>query len=765
MGSRLARSTPVRLAIFALLATVLVWSSLHDAARLNEFRDAQVLQLYEHSAVDTIHRFGQLPFWNPYYCGGLDAVGAPQSRFTSPTLLLSLALGPERAEIVVVFLFAIVGMEGVYRWLRLRVFEPGAALLVAPVFALSGHFSVAYFRGWTNFFSFELVPWILLGVTLAARGRVAGIALCSIAFAVMLGFGGTFAAPLVAVAAVIEGTRALIEQPRPSRWRSLAMLATAASFMVTVALVRLWPIGETLAAAPRIMAGPPGHQPKAILAAIIGELIPKDGDIDLRGSFFIGASFLAVAALGGSERRALRAIFIVVVFVWLSAGYARKPALFALLRELPVFSALRYPERFLWMAVLFVCEPAAHALARVPLLGEGKKWRIGVWLVLGGAIAWTVYGQIRAFERVAAARVLGTVTETRTADFHQGRGNRWLATHYQALGIGSLACWETHPVAMSPLLRADLPAEEYLSTSTRDAGTVKRISWSPNKIVVHTALTRHARLLVNQNWNPGWHASTGTVLSNDGLLAIDLPAGEQDVTLQFRPWSTIAGAGVTLLSLVMLGVLARRARKRGALFAPASRVGTAMCVLLPWLALSTAYALSPDPRWPPPTLRNPNGSPALVEVEAEQQLPATPLGAEFDLPLRIEAGRLVGPDPIDNLTIDVYLRRTGTLPRATTMFVHVERRAGQAVAAKDKETFFNLDHQVIAGSFYLSDTPQGRIAHDAFGLHLKDAAGGIWDVWVGFGHVSGQRGRAKVTAPGKAEISDHRVRVASFLVE
>ena len=30
--------------------------------------------------------------------------------------------------------------------------------------------------------------------------------------------------------------------------------------------------------------------------------------------------------------------------------------------------------------------------------------------------------------------------------------------------------------------------------------------------------------------------------------------------------------------------------------------------------------------------------------------------------------------------------------------------------AKGKESFFNLDHQVIAGSFYLSDAPEGRIA-------------------------------------------------------
>ena len=103
-------------------------------------------------------------------------------------------------------------MEGTYRWLRLRVNDASAALRIAPIFALSGHFAVSYFRGWTSFFGFALLPFVLLGVTLTARGRTSGIAVSAIAFAVMVGFGGTFAAPIVAVAVTVEATRAIAEQ-------------------------------------------------------------------------------------------------------------------------------------------------------------------------------------------------------------------------------------------------------------------------------------------------------------------------------------------------------------------------------------------------------------------------------------------------------------------------------------------------------------------------------------------------------------------------
>jgi hypothetical protein len=491
----------------------------------------------------------------------------------------------------------------------------------------------------------------------------------------------------------------------------------------------------------------------------------KDGDIELRGSFFVGAAFLAIAALGGAERRALRGMVVVIVFVWLAAGYARKPALFALLRELPVFAALRYPERFLWLALLFASEPAAHAVARVPLVGEGRRWRIGVWVVLSAGLGWTIANEIDAFHRVAAARTLGVITAARAPEFHQARGNRWLAAHFQAMGVGSLSCWETHPVAQSPLLRADLVAEEYLSDASRGAGTVKRVGWTPNTVTLHATLTRPARVLVNQNWHPGWHASVGEVVSNEGLLAVDLPAGDQEVALRFRPWSTLAGAGVSASALLMLAVLGWRTRRRGALLSAGTWRGTAACVLAPWLVAGIAYARSPDPRWAPAPPRNANGTPALVEVATEDHVPATPLGADFALPLRVEAGRITGPDQDDSLLFDVYLRRTGALPRATTMFVHIERRAGQREPPKERETFYNADHQVVGGSFYLSDTPEGRVVHDAFGVRLKEPARGVWDVYVAFGHVSGQRGRAKVTSPGKATISEDRVKIGWFQIE
>ncbi|MBS2019632.1 MAG: hypothetical protein JST00_42615 [Deltaproteobacteria bacterium] len=768
MFARLASRLPFRLSVFAAIAAALVWPHMADAPRLNEFRDVHFLLLYQRTAIETILRYGELPLWNPYYCGGFDAVGSPQAGFVSPTLLLGLLFGAERAELLTVFFMTIVGMEGMFRWLHLRVRSEGAAMMVAPVFALSGQFAVAYYRGWTNFLGFQLVPWILFGITLAAKRKMSGVAIASIAFAWLIGFAGLFAAPMLAIAAVIEALRTVVDEPREKVGRSLVMLGIAALFMGAVAWVRLWPVAETLAASPRIMAGTPAHTARGLLNALIGELVVKDGNTELVGSFYVGSTFLALIALGGQDRRALRALAIVITFVWLAEGYGRQPSLFGWVRQIPGFASLRYPERFLWFAILFASEPAANALARVPRMGEGQGWRRIAWVVLGGSLVWTIGKEIETFEGVAKARMLGQITPLEPpVPFRQSRGNRWFAMHVQATGLGSLSCYETHRLPMSPLLRGDLPAEEYLAEGT---GKVERKAWSPNAISLHVELAQPGRVLVNQNWAPGWHSSVGTTVSHEGLIGVDLPAGTHDVVLRYRPWPALAGFGVSATALLALALLLVRERRRGDLFAGKQRVPTLLAVALPCVLAGAAYAGSPDPHYPPHVPTNPNLRPAIVKPEEEASIDAARLGVQLAIPVRIEAARVSKPDENGVVTVELYLRKSGTLPRSSTMFVHfVRRKEGNPPLDKEKDKekddFYNADHQVVGGSFYLSDVPNGPLIRDAFGLAIKPKmARGTWDVFVAFGQVTGRAGRVKIVDPGKATIDADRVKVGELVL-
>ena len=101
--ARAATRTPLRLVFFAAVTLACTWPLLSTAASLNSFRDEHPLVQYEDSARRTVVDYGEVPLWDPYYCGGLDGLGTPQSRFVSPTFLLTLAFGTIRAEAIVAF--------------------------------------------------------------------------------------------------------------------------------------------------------------------------------------------------------------------------------------------------------------------------------------------------------------------------------------------------------------------------------------------------------------------------------------------------------------------------------------------------------------------------------------------------------------------------------------------------------------------------------------------------------------------------------------
>jgi uncharacterized membrane protein YfhO len=128
---------------------------------------------------------------------------------------------------------------------------------------------------------------------------------------------------------------------------------------------------------------------------------------------------------------------------------------------------------------------------------------------------------------------------------------------YPRLNEGTLSCFEESPLDISPLLRANLPADEYLADPA--AGTVRRVRWSPNRIVLDVEASRPATVIVNQNYGPGWRAEGGTLENQGGLLTARVPAGHHTVTFWFRPPGFSVGLLVTATSLLASLAFALRA--------------------------------------------------------------------------------------------------------------------------------------------------------------------------------------------------------------
>lgn len=744
-----SRSLWIRLSIFAVLALLASWLPLSHAGKVNDFRDAHLLQTYEQVGAQSVARFGQLPLWNPYTCGGMYAVGNPQTRVAAPTVLLSALVGTHVAEPLLVFLFLILGMEGAFRYGRLRVGTSLGPFLVAPFFALNGYFAISWTLGWVQFMGFELLPWLLYGTALAVRGRWRGVVLVASGFALMMAFGGTYPIPLCGLFVALEGVRSLlsprIRSNRPALLRAVGLLAVAAVLSVTASVFRLWPILEMMASAPRIMAGRPENALAEVLRMALWPAPAPGGDGGRVGIFFIGPVVVLLAALGVLSRRAWVPALLVVLSAWLATGYWMPVSPFVALRALPIFETLRYPERFLLLGGLFVAEVAAIGLAA--LLVRARRQQRARWLALG-ACALAVIGwgwSVWNFEVISRRASMVAAPVELDQPFAQARGNRWAQSHFTAFNRGSINCMEAFPVPMSLRLRGDLPAEEYLASA--GDGQVRRLSWSPNRIALDVDARRPTTLLVNQNWHPGWTSSVGEVVSVDGILGVRLAEGRHAVTLRFLPRSALGGGLVSLtafLGMAAVGFVTSRRRRL-----PWALIG--LTVVAPVGVLGAVLWAWDEPRQLP-VRTNANGT--SIEV-ATLPSDAVPVGGRFDVAAELVAARAPAtPDEDGIVPIELFWRVTGEVPRSIGIFVHVVGQDG----------FKNADHEVLAGTYFFKDAPRDVLIRDAFGVNASDYKEGTWRVLVGLWHASGDGSRVKAWDRAGNPVPDERHPTVTFTV-
>ncbi len=744
---RAASLTGVRLALFAALALVACWRPLSQAGGMNDFRDSHLLHSYEDAGTRTVTGYGEVPLWNPWACGGQYALGSPQTRVASPTLLLSAVMGARRAEPLVLWAFLVLSMEGFFRYARRRVGSAVGALAAAPLFGLTGFTALSWTLGWLNFAGFLLLPWLLWGTRQAARGRVSGAAVVAAVFAFLLGFAGTYPVPMGALLVALEAGRSLYEQKGAPRKRAaLWALGATALFTLGVCAFRLWPMVETMRSAPRVMAGTPGNSLETLGRMLF--LLPASSGYSNPGNFFLVPAALAlVPAAVLAWRRALYPGVLALLCLWMAAGYSATPSLFAGLRLLPVFGTLRYPERFLVYVGLFLAELVALGLA--VLLARG--WRVKLsprwrWAALAACavvgVSWGV--QVRGFVTLTRWGRTVPVPEDVEQPFSQARGNRWAQGYFLALNRGSIACGEAWPVPMSPRLRGDLPQEEYLEAP--DSGSARRVAWTPNRVEVDVEAARPAVLLVNQNWHPGWEASVGQVVSRDGLLGVELPQGQHRVVLRFLPRSGLGGAGVSVLAWLGLGFLAWRRRPVSGPVA----VGVAAVPVAVWALLGVTSG-EPVARAVPV---NPDGS--RMEV-ASPPPEARPLDVRFDVPVELVGAEVPSaPDPEGLVRMVLYWRVTGPVPRSAGIFVHLPGPEG----SKRK----NADHAVVGGTFFFRDAPRDTVLRDAFWVSTKDWEAGKWEVLVGLWHAGGDASRIGAKGAGGKALPEDRVSVGSFTV-
>lgn len=733
---RLTHDPWKRALFFLALAAAAVWPYLSAAGAFNEFRDAQVLWLYEDAARRSVVEFGQVPLWNPDFCGGMPALGTPQARFASPTFLLTLLFGTTRAEPVTLFAMLVLALFGAHRLARDHGARQFGATLAAPLFGLMGLFACAPFLGWFGFLGFALLPWLLVGVRKAARGEPQGAALVALSTAFIVGFGGTYVAPISLVACALELLVLVLRRRRVD----VLCLGTAVLFAVGLSAFRLWPVWEELQRGPRIISGQSALGVQVLGGLLFGTWPPFTAET----WYLVTLPGAVVAALALFRRRARWLAVSLLLWLWLAAGTGITPSLFGLLRELPVFSLLRNSERFLVVAVLTMTVGAAFALTDAAArlrLQRPLPLRRPLWLLSIACIVLAVPWLVNDFSLAASKRALTAPPRAEVRPFHQARGNRWAAASFGPMSRGSLACWEAYGVPQSSKLRADLQQESWLLA--QGAGVVEERGWSPQRLQFHVELARPTRLVINQNHHRGWKSTAGEVVSEEGLLAVELPAGTHDVSLRFLPTSAVGGLIVSALALAFLLATVRRERSRGRRFAGA---------VVPLIVGSIIAGVWREAPFPSTTPVGPEGETLIVETAPPN---ARPLNVRFGADVKLDAVMLEHR-PDGRVRLELDWSRGSSVNTHLGIFVHIEPGALKRITA---------DHLQLSDALYLEQLPLGRVGRDIMLIDVPSSKRGqTWNVWIGLWEMRGSGERIPVTEPNGVTTAENRVLVGSLVI-
>lgn len=536
---------------------------------------------------DAVRRFGEVPLYTPYVCGGMPFFANPQTRFFTPMFLLHLAFGADAAIRLELALHIALAFVGAY-YLARRV-GLGAAASAVSAFAFptcSWHFSHFAVGHAATALPLAYLPWPLaLALHALASGRWSLAALAGAVIAVMFGEGGAYATAyaLLTLGMVLGGLALLKRSTRP-----LLVLGLAGVFTLAFGAVKFLPTAELMRVNARHTVHPDGFFPLLILRAIFS----RNQDLLQRHPYqhwgwheygaYVPPLFLllAVAAIVFDRRRSnlygvclLASVALAVgdLFTIWEAHPRPLESPWSLLHRIPPFNSLRAPSRLLIVAVFFggiLSGFGVEALFR----RYGERARRAVLVLLGIAVldAWVV--GTRNLEYVfwppappeaAPARPAGPfaqfVDTSPSLMLEEGGASRRMGA-IVAQDRGVLNCYEPIKPARAALGpgEAGYRGEYYVL----GAGSARLVHWSPLAQRYDVALPSPTTLVLNQNYFDDFRLveGNGNVVSEHGLVGVTLPAGTQTITVAYRCAGFWLGLVVTLVAAGATLVLALRER-------------------------------------------------------------------------------------------------------------------------------------------------------------------------------------------------------------
>ena len=479
--------------------------------------------------------YGQMPFWNPWYCGGNVMWQNPQIAVLSPVYPLSMLMSLQLAMKINIVLHYWIGFIGMHVLLTRAIgitFLP-VVMYLSTLVTASGAPAIHLRVGHSVFLPGFYLPFQLYFFFQAFKtGEWKYVFLSASTLALMVFNGGTHILPM-SIASI--GCFALVAAVARRDWRPLAFAAAFGIAGLGLASPKLLPVVEYVGGEYFWDTRNPTEHPDLVTLDMLEQsyLVPTQ-DVGSRlpmqrhgwheyGNYIgTGSAFaLVVGLIWILVRRSPRdhwfgvalALTTIAMFV-LSLGEFSAYAPASLAHHVPLFSSFRIPSRYTIPFLQFGALTLGFAFSTVEL-----RYRIGaIQRVVIGVVAIAVSAQLIATNRWNLKDVF-TLTPFATG-FSWRAGPRQIGVEADAspytpdspmlralmANRSFFACYESLQLARGAV--ADRPPV----FDANEASRVGSVEFTPNQLTFTLEAAPHASTVVlNQNWAPGWTSNAGPI--------------------------------------------------------------------------------------------------------------------------------------------------------------------------------------------------------------------------------------------------------------
>ncbi len=537
---------------------------------------------YYGAVLKNVVEYGQMPFWNPWYCGGNVLWQNPQIALLSPAYPLTALMPLALAMKVNILLHYWMGFIGMHLLLSRVVGLRSLPLIffLATVFTASGGPAIHLLAGHSVFLPAFYLPFVAYFFLRSIQtGSIRGALLAGIPIAMMVYNGGTHILPM---AIAIVGMLAVVSAAVLRQWRPLIFGVACCVAGLAYSAPKLLPVVSFVSSEQFWDTRPPIERPDlTTLEMAAGIYLDPDQKTRTRlpeqrhgwheyGNY-IGqvAALLIFASLLWTfgARHApdywlglALAVATISFFIWSLGDFSRlAPA--SLASHLPLFSSFRIPSRYNIAFVLCGAVTAGWALRAVAVEAAPKSARV---LVMTIAVLAAV--NLIATNRLLLADVFSVPALAATFKPMGGPATLVLSEETNAYRDGSpmftalmndrafFPCYE------SLQLTRTASHEQPLVISGGSA-QISGVTFTPNRVEFSAIGGDQPSLVsLNQNYSAGWSSSAGPFTkAQPAMPGVTLAPGQTGrFAFVFVPEGLWAGTAILVFAAALSVFLWRR---------------------------------------------------------------------------------------------------------------------------------------------------------------------------------------------------------------